>query len=76
MGYAVVSPCFQVQGDAAALSSQISGSQVVSCTATSPFYELTSQQKIDSFLEGHMLGWGVTLAMVATWAVSYLRRAI
>lgn len=76
MGYAVVSSCYQVQADAAAASSQLVGSQVVSCSATSPFYELTQQQKIDSFVEGHLLGWGVALAMVSTWVVSYLRRGV
>lgn len=30
---------------------------------------------VDSFVDGHFLGWGVVAAMAAAWAVHQLRRA-
>lgn len=76
MGYAVVSSCYQMYSDAATASSQFAGSQVVTCTATSPFYELTNDQKLDQFVEGNLYGWAVVGAMCAAWVISYLRRAL
>lgn len=77
MGYAVVSPCLPSASDAATYAAPLPpGYQVVSCSATSPFYELTPQQKADFFSEGLTLGWAVGAVMVAAWAVHILRRAI
>lgn len=77
MGYLVVSPCMNNSGDAVAYAASLPvGYQIVTCSATSPFVELTVQQKTDLFLEGHALGWAVAGVMVIAWAISYVRRAL
>ena len=77
MGYLVVSPCMGNSGDAVAYAAPLpAGYQIVTCSATSPFVELTVQQKTDLFLEGHMLGWAVASVMVIAWSISYVRRAL
>lgn len=77
MGYLVVSPCMGSSGDALAYAASLpAGYQIVTCSATSPFVELTAQQKTDLFIEGHMLGWAVGVVMIIAWAISYVRRAL
>lgn len=77
MGYIVVSPCMSTAGDAAAYAASLpAGYQIVTCSATSPFVELTTEQKTQQFMEGHELGWAVAGVMVIAWGISYLRRAL
>lgn len=34
-----------------------------------------SGSPVESFMDGHVLGWGVALAMAAAWGIHILRRA-
>lgn len=77
MGYVVVSPCMPTVGDATAYAVSLPpGFQVLSCTSTSSFVELTPSQKVDLFTEGLQLGGAVSFVWVAVWSVSILRRAL
>lgn len=77
MGYMVVGPCLSTYADGVQYAQLLQpGWQVVSCTSSSAFVDLTPDQKADLFLEGHELGWGVAIAMVFAWSISVLRRAL
>lgn len=77
MGYLVVSQCFQTLEDAQAMAASFSsGYQVVACSATSPFVELTPDQKAQMFQNGMELGGAVSVVLVIAWAFTAMRRAL
>lgn len=77
MGYLVVSQCYQNLEDAQAVAASFSsGYQVVACSATSPFVELTPDQKAQMFQNGMELGGAVSVVLVIAWAFTAMRRAL
>ena len=77
MGYLVVSQCYQNLVDAQAVAASFSsGYQVVACSATSPFVELTPDQKAQMFQNGMELGGAVSVVLVIAWAFTAMRRAL
>lgn len=77
MGYLVVSPCFPTSTDAAVYASSLPhGYQIVGCTASSSFVELTPAQKVEMFREGAEIGGAVAAVLVVVGVVKFLRRAI
>lgn len=77
MGYLVISPCMATSADAVSYASNLpAGYQVISCTSTSAFVELTPQQKLDMFMEGSAVGAGIVVVWVIAWSLFILRRAI
>lgn len=77
MGYVVVSPCLPTVTDATAYANPLPpGYQVLSCTSTSSFVELTPQQKADLFTEGMQLGGAVSAVWAIAWCFVALRRAL
>lgn len=77
MGYLVVSQCYQTLEDAQAMAASFSsGYQVVACSATSPFVELTADQKAQMFQNGMELGAAVSVVLVIAWAFTAMRRAL
>jgi len=77
MGFLVVSPCFPTSADAVIYASTLpSGYQIVGCTASSPFVELTPAQKVEMFREGAEVGGAVAAVLVVVGVVKFLRRAI
>lgn len=49
---------------------------VGSCTIADPSGTSTATgDPVEAFVDGHILGWGVALAMAAAWGVNVLRRA-
>lgn len=47
-----------------------------SCTIADPSGGSTpTGDPVEAFIDGHLLGWGVALAMAAAWGVNILRRA-
>lgn len=50
---------------------------VGSCTIADPSGDsASSTDPVEAFADGHILGWGVALAMVAAWSIHVLRRAM
>lgn len=77
MGYVVVSPCLPSLNDATNYASPLQpGFQVLSCTSTSSFVELTPTQKSDLFFEGMQLGGAVAVVWAIVWSFTIIRRAI
>lgn len=77
MGYLVSSPCMATASDATAYASSLpAGYQILACTSTSSFVELTPQQKLDMFLEGSAVGSAVVVVWVIAWSFFILRRAL
>lgn len=77
MGYVVVSPCLPTSSDAVNYAVSLPpGYQVLSCTSTSSFVELTPTQKTDLFVEGLQLGGAVSAAWAIAWCFVVIRRAI
>lgn len=77
MGYVVVSPCLQTSADALNYAGPLPpGYQLLSCTSTSSFVELTPQQKTDLFVEGSTLGAAVSAVWAIAWCFVAIRRAI
>lgn len=77
MGYLVVSQCYQTLDDAQAMAASFSsGYQLVACSATSPFVELTADQKAHMFQNGMELGASVSVVLVIAWAFAAMRRAL
>jgi hypothetical protein len=53
------------------------GGGVVSCSTGNPvFYSATAGDAVDSFADGHMLGWLVVAVMLGAWSITILRRGI
>lgn len=77
MGYMVVGPCLATYQDGVQYAAPLSpGWQVVTCSSSSAFVDLTAEQKQERFLEGHELGWGVASAMIFAWSILIIKKAL